>query len=147
MLHLPAEQPLFFDDFITRDNWIQAQRRLPLQISPMPATNVYETEDALVIELVVPGLSHEDLQFFTTDRSIEVRYEPDTSAFEPFSSRRVLHREYQRVGFRRQFELNPETLDFDGLDVHSSDGIVRLEIPKREPFRGRVQPFFPFSLN
>ena len=147
ILQLPAEQPLYFDDFITRDNWKKAQRRPPVQISPMPATNVYETENTIVIELVVPGLSHEDLRFFTTDSSVEVRYEPDNSAFEPFSSRRALHREYEPVAFRRQFDLNPEALEFDQLEVSSHNGIVRLEFPKREQFRGRVQPFSPFSLN
>ena len=147
MHQLPAEQPLYFDDFITRDNWKKAQRQPLVQISPMPATNVYETADSVVIELIVPGLSHEDLRFFTTDRSVEVRYEPDNNTFEPFGSRRDLHREYAPAGFRRQFELNPEALDFELLQVSSRDGIIRIDIPKLDQFRGRVQPFMPFSLN
>lgn len=146
-LNLPAEHPLYFDDFITRDNWKKAQQQLPLQISPMPATNVFESENNLVIELVVPGLSHEDMLFFTTDHSVEVRYEPDSRAFEPFGSRRSLHREYHPVAFRRVFELNAEALDFDQLYIDSANGIVRINIPKREEYQGRIQPFMPFSLN
>ena len=49
----------------------------------------------------------DDLQFFTTDRSIEVRYEPDDTAFEPFGSRRVWNTGYQPRAFQRLFELNP----------------------------------------
>lgn len=146
-LQLPAEHPLFFDDFITRDNWKAAQGRMPLQVVPLPATNVIETENALVIELVVPGLSAEDLTFLVTDNSVEVRYEPDGNSFEAFGGQRHLQREYHPMAFNRRYELNPAALDFDGLEVESDLGIVRIEIPKREQFRGRVQPFMPFSLN
>ncbi len=145
--YLPAEQPLFFDDFITRNNWKSAKNQLPMQLSPMPATNVYETKQAFFIELVVPGLSHDDLQFFTTENSIEVRYEPDMGSFEPYGSRRYLHREYQPLAFRREFQINPEALDFDALQVASSGGIVRIEIPKQQRFQGVLSLQQPFSLN
>ena len=146
-LQLPSEQPLFFDDFITRDNWKAAEGQIPMQVVPMPATNVIETEDVLVIELIVPGLSAEDLTFLVTDNSVEVRYEPDINSFEAFNSQRFHQREYRPMAFTRRYELNPQALDFDGLEVESDQGIVRIEIPKLEQFRGRVQPFMPFSLN
>ncbi len=146
-LHLPAELPLYFDDFITRDNYKAARRRLPVQLSLMPATNVYETEDAFYIELAVPGLSHEDLEFFTTDRSVEVRYKPETGEYAPMGKRRSWHTEYRPIAFQRKFEFNPELFDIDRLQVHSHHGIVRIELPKREAFQGRVTPVMPFSLN
>lgn len=145
--HLPAQQPLYFDDFITRDRWNAAQRQLPVQLSLMPAINVYETVDTFFLELVVPGVAMDDLQFFTTDRSIEVRYEPDASLFEPFGHRRVWSTGYRPAAFRRLFELNPEALDFDELRVSEYHGIIRFEIPKRPAFRGLVMPVTPFSLN
>lgn len=144
---LPAEQPLYFDDFITRNSWLAAQQQLPIQLSLMPATNVYETRDVFYIELVVPGLSHEDLLFFTTETSIDVRYEPDERAFEPYGSTRSLHREYRPVAFRRQFQINPEALDFDALQVSSANGIVRIAIPKRESHQEVLPLRVPFSLN
>lgn len=144
---LPAEQPLHFDDFITRDGWKLAQQQTGLQLSPMPATNIFETETAFFIELAVPGFSHEDLTFFTTDDRIEIRYEPDTAAFEPYGSRRTLHREYRPIAFQRIFQLNMEALDLDGLQVRSHDGIVQLEIPKRETHLGSLPLRVPFSLN
>lgn len=146
-LHLPAGRPVFFDDFTIRDNWKAAQRALPLQLTPVPATNVFETPDIFVIELAIPGVTHEDIQFFTTDRSIELRYEPDTGSFEAFGARRIWHAEYRPVPFRRQFELNPEALDLDRLQVSSAHGIIRMEIPKKGPNAGRIVPAFPFSLN
>lgn len=144
---LPAHLPLYFDDFITRNNWMKGQQEMPFQLSPMPATNVYETEKALHIELVVPGLSHEDLVFFTTEDTIEVRYAPDDHGFEVLGSRRNLHQEYRPVAFRRVFQINPEALDLDGLSVASGHGIVRVDIPKREEFQGALPLRMPFSLN
>jgi len=144
---LPAEQPLYFDDFITRNNWTTARRRLVTQLSPMPATNVFETETAFHVELAVPGLNHEDLIFLVTDDRIEIRYEPDDTAFEPFGTRRALHQEYRPAAFQRVFQLNAEMLDLDGLHVESANGIVRMEIPKHERHRGLLPLQVPFSLN
>ncbi|MBL7774562.1 MAG: Hsp20/alpha crystallin family protein [Saprospiraceae bacterium] len=143
---LPAQQPLYFDDFITRNNWKAAEKRLQLQLSPMPATNVYETEDHFVIELVVPGLTQDDLQIDVTDNSVDIRYEPDFSRFEPYGSRRYLHREYQHLAFRREFQLNAAALDLEALEVSSARGVVFVEIPKRQG-RGGVALQVPFSLN
>lgn len=144
---LPAEQPLFFDDFITRNNWKAAREQFQMQLNLMPATNVYETEKAFFIELVVPGLSHEDLLFFTTEDSLEIRYQPDDHHFEPYGSRRYLHREYRPVAFQRVFQLNTEALDFDALQVSSDRGVVRIEIPKQADYWGTLPLRVPFSLN
>ena len=144
---LPAAQPLFFDDFTTRDNWKAAQRQYQLQMSPMPATNAYETEKAFVIELVVPGVSPDDLQFFMTDEQIEVRYTPDERDFEPYGSRRELHGEYRPIAFQRSWQFNPHALDPDRLEITSGNGIVRITIPKRESSTGPLPLLVPFSLN
>ena len=146
-LHLPAELPMYFDDFITRDNFKAARRRLPVQISLMPATSLYETPESFIIEMATPGISHDDLRFFTTDRSIEVRYEPETGGYEPYGSRRIWHREFHLEGFQRKFEFNPEMLDVDQLQVSSTHGMIRIELPKQESVRGQVSPMEPFSLN
>lgn len=146
-LHLPAELPMYFDDFITRDKYKAAQRRLPVQISLMPATSLYETPEAFIIEMAIPGVSHDDLHFFTTDSSIEIRFKPESGGYEPYASRRVWHQEYRPEAFHRKFEFNPEMLDLDGLQVSSLDGVIRMELPKQASFRGRITPMEPFSLN
>lgn len=145
--HLPADKPVFFDDFTTQKTWNAARETLPFQLSMMPAVNIFETLDAFFIELYVPGISIEELRFFSTDRSIEVRYEPDKLAFEPYGTRRNWHTGHRPQGFRRQFDLNPDALDIDALEVESDNGVVRLQYPKKENFRGRVQSESPFSLN
>lgn len=144
---LPAEQPLFFDDFITRNNWKAAQENFQMQLNLMPATNVYETEKAFYIELVVPGLSHEDLLFFTTENGIEIRYQPDEHNFEPYGSRRYLHREYRPAAFQRAFQVNTEALDFENIHIDSAKGVVRIEVPKQENYWGTLPLRVPFSLN
>ena len=146
-LHLPAEMPLYFDDFITRDNYKAAQRRPPVQLSLMPATNVYETAESFFIEMVVPGVSYEELEFFVTDRSIEIRYKPENGEYAPMNSSRVWHTEYHPAAFKRKFEFNPEIFDIDNLQVDSLHGVTRIEIPKQEAYRGRMTPLMPFSLN
>lgn len=144
---VPAERPVYFDDFITRDNWKRGKEAYPMQFASLPATNIYENADFFIIELVAPGLSHEMLEISTEDSVLDVRYEYRDERYENMQTSRDWHREYRTAPFRRQFELNAEVADFSELQVSSNNGVVRFEIPKREDFRGKVLPAMPFSPN
>lgn len=148
-LTLPADTPLYFDDFITRDGWRTGRQSYPLQFVNLPATNVFETLDNFVIEIVAPGLSHEDLHIATTDSTLDIRYEPvQNSRFESLQTRRNWHTEYRALPFRRQFEMEEEAIDFSGMVVTSEHGRIQFVIPKKGDYRGRVAPFVPkFSLS
>lgn len=141
-----AGAPIYFDDFQTRDAW-QNALRAPLQFSALPATNVVETSDAFVIELVAPGLTHEQLDISVGTHSIEVRFDPDSTDFETLHRRRIWRSEYMPMPFQRTFELNGDLLDLDALSISSTLGLIHIHIPKQEAVRGRIVPFVPFSSN
>ncbi len=143
---LPANIPLYFDDVATRDSWKMAQQA-PFQIAPMPAVSVYETTDEFIIELAVPGISHEDLTIQMTEKGLWVEYAPPTDRFEPMDERRTWRKEYRQAGFQRGFELSTDVLDFDGMQVSSANGLIQFIFPKHNPFRGRVMQAMPFSDN
>ncbi len=142
-----AGAKIFFDDFATRDAWQAAQGNAQPQLSLLPATNVIETTDNFVIELVAPGLTHEDLDISIRDNEIQVRFEPTDSTFESVQNRREWRSEYRLMPFERSFELNGDVLDLWSLSVTSADGLIRLSIPKRDKVRGRIAPMIPFSWN
>jgi HSP20 family protein len=143
-----AETPVYFDDFLTRDLWRATTRLRTLRMVPLPATNIVETLDALVIELIAPGVSHEDIALRQTDRGLEVRFDSQMDqSFEPIGNRQVWRHEYLPGSFRRSFDLNAEALELDNVLLSSENGVVRLEIPKRDELRGMLMAPQPFSLN
>lgn len=143
----PEGPPLYFDDFITRDNWLAAQKQISPQLNVMPATNVVETANEFIIELVAPGLSHTDLVIRIGENDVDVRFDPNDNLFESLQRRRDWRSEYRLMPFRRAFELNGKLLDLEAIAVSSHEGLIQINIPKREQVRGRISPAMPFSLN
>lgn len=143
-----ARAPLYFDDFITRDRWRAAKRSQTLRMVPLPATNMVETLDALVIELIAPGIEPENLHLRQTERGIEVRYDARIDpSFEPLGRTQVWRNEYLPGSFRRTFDLNTRALDLEQIEVTTENGIIRLQIPKQPEFSGQLMASWPFSMN
>lgn len=145
--HRSAGSPVNFDDFLTRDNWLAAEKQLSPQLNVMPATNVVETANEFIIELVAPGLTHKDLDIQIKENNVDVRFEPESGLFESMQRRRDWRSEYRLLPFRRAFDLNGELLDLEAIAVSSHEGLIQINIPKRAAVRGRISPLMPFSLN
>ncbi|HNM27963.1 MAG TPA: Hsp20 family protein [Saprospiraceae bacterium] len=142
-----ADAKIYFDDFATRDAWEAAQRPVHPQFSILPATNIIETKDAFLIELVAPGLGADELSISVEGNEITVAYQPADSRFENVHQRREWRSEYRPMPFQRAFYLNGELLDMAALRVSAFNGIIRLSIPKKETARGAITPWMPFSSN
>jgi len=142
-----ADARIYFDDFATRDAWEAAQRPANPQFSVLPATNIIETPDAFLIELVAPGLGVDDLSISVEGNEITVSYQPSDSRFENLHQRREWRSEYRSIPFERNFYLKGDLLDMAALRVGADHGIIRLTIPKKETARGAITPWMPFSSN
>lgn len=144
---IPANTPLYFDDFITRDGWKNGSRVMPMQMTTMPAVNIFETHEYFYIQLIAPGLSEKDLIIEASDNALDIQYLPPADNFEPFDTLRYWHTEYRPKSFRRRFEVNPETIAIIDFKLTVESGIFTFEIPKMEVIRGKVAPVFGFSWN
>ncbi len=144
---LPANTPIYFDDFLTRDGGQLIQQMEAQRPTPLPATNIFETLEDIVIEIAAPGLGYDQLTVEATDSSLDIRYEPPGDEFEPITSRREWHNEFRPAAFRRVFEMNIDVADLPNFSGSATNGVIRFVIGKKESFRGRVAPMFPFSNN
>jgi HSP20 family protein len=96
-----------------------------------PDVNIYETDEAFVLQAEMPGVSKEGL---------EVTLEGNTLTFlgrradEPERGN-VLYRESRGVNYRRVFELDP-SVDTDRIHAEMRQGVLTLTLPKAE----RVKP-------
>ncbi|WP_020534784.1 Hsp20/alpha crystallin family protein [Lewinella cohaerens] len=95
----------------------------------LPAVNVKETEDDYAIELAVPGLKKEDFKVEINEGVLTIAAERKTENEEKKEG--YTRREFSFTNFTRRFTL-PETADEKGISASYTDGILVLNLPKKE---------------
>lgn len=95
----------------------------------VPAANISETPDYFHIELAAPGLKKEDFKLDLEQNvltiSVEQRQENNDE------QKNYNKREYSYSSFVRSFTL-PESADDSGIEAEYLDGILKINIAKRE---------------
>lgn len=95
----------------------------------VPAANIQETEKAYHIELASPGMSKKDFKIEVDEDLLTIRSEKETEKEE--ENTRFTKREFNFTSFVRSFRL-PEEVDSEKITASYKDGILSLEIPKKE---------------
>ncbi len=99
-----------------------------------PPTNVYETPDALVVELALPGIPREAIEIVLEGRVLRV----STGERHLPPLRRFLRMGIPTGPFHFEMKI-PGGYDLEGIQSHLRDGILRLVIPRRPPIQIPVQ--------
>jgi HSP20 family protein len=95
----------------------------------MPAMDVSETDEQIVLTVELPGMRAEDVEVSVEDSTLTVGGSRELSS-EVEQER--YHRIERRYGaFRRAVTLPPQ-VDTSKVDARFSDGVLRIEIPKVE---------------
>ena len=94
-----------------------------------PPVDIYETEDDIVIEAEVPGMSKEDVDIQVRDNTLILKGE---RKMERAAKEEGYHR-VERVygGFARSFML-PSTVDQDRITATYDRGVLHIKMPKVE---------------
>jgi HSP20 family protein len=95
----------------------------------LPAADVYETADAIVVELEVPGYDENELSIEISDGTLKVtgeRTETKEEAKKTFRARGRLKRT-----FERRFDL-PIEADTERITAVFEKGVLELHVPKRK---------------
>lgn len=98
-------------------------------VSRVPATNISESSDYYHVELAVPGLKKEDFKLNLEKNVLSISVEQRTE--DKKQERNYTKREYSYSSFVRSFTL-PESADENGIQATYNDGVLAIEIPKRE---------------
>jgi HSP20 family protein len=99
-----------------------------------PPTDVYETEDSLVIRVEVAGMRESDFVISLAERNLTIRgIRQDTS------ERRAYHQMEIPFGeFSTELEL-PYTILSDKVEATYRDGFLRITLPITEPKHIKVE--------
>ena len=95
----------------------------------LPAANIKETEKSFLVELASPGMTKEDFKIELDEDLLTIRSERETEKEE--TETRYTKREFNYTSFVRSFRL-PEEVDAEKITAKYEEGILQLEIPKKE---------------
>jgi len=98
-------------------------------IARVPAVNISESENNYHVELAAPGLTKEDFKL-NLDRD-QLSISVETSVEHQDNQKNYSKREYSYGTFIRSFTL-PESADYNQIEAAYQDGILRIDIAKRE---------------
>lgn len=97
----------------------------------LPAVNVMEEDDRFVLEVVAPGRKREDFHVEVENDLLRISSESKVDNSEKDEQDNYTRREFQYTSFARSFHL-PETVMSDSIGARYEDGVLFLELPKKE---------------
>jgi HSP20 family protein len=95
--------------------------------APMPAADIYETDDEYVVELEVPGYAQKDLDIALSDHTLVVKGALETAKDETDKTFR-LHERLEK-SFERRFEI-PREVDLERFAAEFEKGVLKVSAPK-----------------
>ena len=99
-----------------------------------PPVDIYETEDALVLTAMLPGVSKDDVSIEVHNNTLLLRGERKPAS--AVSDERYYRRECMYGPFQRSFVL-PATVDQNQVQATYHDGLLELRLPKVEAAKPR----------
>lgn len=91
-----------------------------------PRVNIKEEQASFQIEMDAPGIDKSLLKMNVEKNTLTVSYNKESEQEEKYT-----HREFNNRNFERSFHL-PESVNKDKISAVYIDGILKIELPKRE---------------
>ncbi len=103
----------------------------------LPAVNVEETRDELVLTAELPGMRREDVEIELENNVLTLSGQKEETRTQGGEEERRFHLWERRWGsFQRSFTL-PRTVRGDEISATFQDGVLRIHMPKAPEARGR----------
>ena len=124
--------PTLFNDFFDREflNW--GESNFSNTGTTIPAVNIRETKDDFVVEMAAPGMKKEDFKIELDGSLLSISSERSSNQVEENNDERYSRREFSYESFQRSFTLPKDVVEADRLKARYENGVLRLEIPKKE---------------
>lgn len=116
--------PNLFEHFFNDSDRFHANFR-----TDIPSVNVAEDENLFRIEVAAPGFDREDFDVKVHKDTLTISGEKKQA--EDNEKERYTRREFDYKSFKRAFTL-PKTSDAEKISANYKDGILYIELPKRE---------------
>lgn len=123
-------------DRLFEDSFVRPSRMLAaLGEVAVPALDVYQTPEAVVVKATLPGVKPEDVNIDITGETLTIRGE--TKAEQEVEKQNYLYQERRYGAFSRTVVL-PSGLKPDKAEASMEDGVLTLTIPKAEEMKPKA---------
>jgi HSP20 family protein len=96
-----------------------------------PLSDIWETDDAVMAEIELPGVKKDDINVDVDDGNLEISVEKTYEDKKEDKKKGSYRFERQYQGFYRCFTL-PENVDEDNVEARYEDGVLKVKVPKKE---------------
>jgi HSP20 family protein len=100
----------------------------------VPNTDIFETEDALLVVMELPGVDREHAEITVEDNVLSVSGRIDFSKYDKLQP---VYTEYNIRHYWRTFSLAPNSIDEQRISADMKDGVLTLTLPKAEQTKPR----------
>jgi len=119
--------PSFTDDFFGKDflpDFFDSSVN-----KTIPEVNVLENNESFMIEVAAPGLEKKDFKIDLNNNVLTISSEREAKQVD--EREKYIRREFSYSSFQRSFSL-PESVNQEKIKANHKDGILTIEIPKRD---------------
>lgn len=129
-----SDFPSLLENFFGRDltdfdNFFQRR-------GSVPAVNIKENDNEFEIDVAAPGLKKEDFKLNLDNNVLTISSEKEIRNEEKDEKGNYTRQEFGYQSFSRSFTL-PEMVDADKIKANYKDGILKINVPKREEAKKR----------
>jgi HSP20 family molecular chaperone IbpA len=102
----------------------------------VPKTDIYETEDGIVLIADIPGVDQDSVEITLEKNVLSIDAYAESKYYDDYS---VSYSEYEPGDFHREFRLTGQ-IDHDKIEAKVSDGVLRLHLPKGDEAKVKKIP-------
>ena len=112
---------------------VPARSDQPILMTASPVADIYETKDAFVVALDLPGSSRDQIEVFVESGLLSVR---SSVKSRMVATGRMLHREIGWNRYERDFRIGPG-VEEKNITATYTDGVLTVTLPKTEGAKAR----------
>jgi HSP20 family molecular chaperone IbpA len=99
----------------------------------VPRSDIYETEEYVVVTLDMPGVSEDSIDITLEKNTLTISGNSTHGAPEGYT---LAFAEFEAGDYLRSFRIT-DRIDRDGIDAVLTDGVLKLTLPKAEEAKTR----------
>ncbi len=123
----PEISDIFDNELFPSNRWLARDFK-----HASPAVNIKENSKEFNIEFAAPGFKKDDFKVNLEENILIINAEKESEKSE--ENERFTRKEFSYKSFSRSFTL-PQTINAEKINAEYSDGILKLNIPKKEDSR------------
>jgi HSP20 family protein len=115
---------------LLEESWVRPFGLSEGLAAQLPAVDMIDKEDEILVKATVPGMNAEDIEISTVGNTLTIKGEVKEEK-EEGEEGKYIYRERRYGTFNRSFTL-PDEINTDEAEAEFEDGVLTLTLPKAE---------------